>query len=305
MDHHDRAVRQGTFEFLQRLSDQYGEVLRRDELQAGFLFDGVRVPLLSPTGIFKPRILNLPLTITTAPNAPYPDRFRDGLLYYRYRGTRQDIHHRDNTGMKNARTAGVPLIYLHGLVPGKYVAAWPVYVVDCNDQTLIFTIEVDKEVTYPENRVEDVRNDIEREIRRRYATVETTIRLHQRTFRERVVSAYNQQCAMCRLRHQELLDAAHIVPDAEDAGEPIVNNGIALCKIHHAAFDQGILGIRPDYVVQIRQDVLNETDGPMLKYGLQEMHEVQLTVPTNRNALPDPKRLQVRYERFLAYPAAP
>jgi hypothetical protein len=64
MDHHDRAVRQGTFEFLQRLSDQYGEVLRRDELQAGFLFDGVRLPLLSTTtGIFKPRILNLPLNL--------------------------------------------------------------------------------------------------------------------------------------------------------------------------------------------------------------------------------------------------
>ncbi|MBK9358459.1 MAG: HNH endonuclease [Bacteroidales bacterium] len=67
---------------------------------------------------------------------------------------------------------------------------------------------------------------------------------------------------MCNLKHRELLDAAHIIADKDDMGEPIIKNGLALCKIHHAAFDQNILGIDPDYKIKIREDILMETDGP-------------------------------------------
>src|SRR5436853_112489 len=57
--------------------------------------------------------------------------------------------------------------------------------------------------------------------RRLYITAAVRQRLHQRAFRERVLSAYRHQCAFCRLRHEELLDAAHIVPDSEPQGEPL------------------------------------------------------------------------------------
>ena len=69
---------------------------------------------------------------------------------------------------------------------------------------------------------------------------------------------------MCALGHRELLDAAHIIPDTDPRGLPVIQNGIALCKIHHAAYDRNILGIRPDYVVEIHQRLLDEIDGPML-----------------------------------------
>jgi hypothetical protein len=59
-----------------------------------------------------------------------------------------------------------------------------------------------------------------------------------------VLRAYRDCCAVCRLRHEELLDAAHILPDGHPRGEPVVRNGLALCKLHHAAFDRHILGIR-------------------------------------------------------------
>lgn len=49
--------------------------------------------------------------------------------------------------------------------------------------------------------------------------------------------------------------------DAE-GGEPVVPNGMALCKLHHAAFDRNILDVRPDLRVAIRQDVLEEIDAP-------------------------------------------
>ena len=94
--------------------------------------------------------------------------------------------------------------------------------------------------------------------------------------RATVLHAYDTRCAVCALRHVELLDAAHIVSDREEAGIAAVRNGLALCKIHHAAFDSSVLGIRPDLVVEIRSDVLNEIDGPMLEHGLKGRHRQPL-----------------------------
>ena len=82
--------------------------------------------------------------------------------------------------------------------------------------------------------------------RRAYLTDTFRRRLHQVAFRERVLRAYAERCALCRLRHQELLDAAHITPDSDAEGEPVIGNGVALCKLHHAAFDRFTFAIRPD-----------------------------------------------------------
>jgi len=70
-----------------------------------------------------------------------------------------------------------------------------------------------------------------------------------------VLRAYQQCCAICRLRHDELLEAAHILPDIHPFGEPVVPNGLALCKLHHAAFDANIIGVTPDLEVTVRLDV--------------------------------------------------
>src|SRR5262249_45318144 len=115
---------------------------------------------------------------------------------------------------------------------------------------------------------------------RRYATRAAIVRLHQRSFRMRVLQAYRERCAICRLRHQELLDAAHILPDGHPQGRPIVPNGLSLCRLHHAAFDTNVLGVTPDLQVQIRDDVLNEEDGPMLQHGLQGFHGARIHVPS-------------------------
>ena len=103
---------------------------------------------------------------------------------------------------------------------------------------------------------------------------------------------------MCRLRHDELLDAAHIIPDTEPEGAPVVPNGLALCKLHHAAFDRQFLGVRPDYVIEVRQDILQESDGPMLQHGLKELHHTRLGVPRKPALRPDVKLLARRYEEF-------
>lgn len=138
--------------------------------------------------------------------------------------------------------------------------------------------------------------DIER---RRYITTTVRQRLHQATFRERVLAAYQEQCALCKLKHTELLDAAHIIPDTVVGGEPVVTNGLSLCKLHHAAFDSFFIGIRPDYIIQVRSDVLREADGPMLLHGLQDLHEKRIILPRSRVQHPSHEKLETRYEEFL------
>ncbi|MGB7239744.1 MAG: HNH endonuclease [Rhodococcus sp. (in: high G+C Gram-positive bacteria)] len=108
---------------------------------------------------------------------------------------------------------------------------------------------------------------------RRYVMAESKRRLHQPVFRATVMQAYRTRCAVCASAHGQLLDAAHIVPDSEEAGIATVRNGLSLCKIHHAAYDTNIMGVSPDHVVEIRADLLDEIDGPMLQYGLKERHK--------------------------------
>jgi len=100
------------------------------------------------------------------------------------------------------------------------------------------------------------------------------------------------------LKHEQLLDAAHIVPDSDPEGEPVVPNGIALCKLHHSAFDSFIIGITPDYIVRVRKDILDEADGPMLMHGLQGMDGTRIVLPNNEKLKPNQAFLENRFELF-------
>src|SRR5438132_3858115 len=215
-DDRDAAVRLRAFAFLTEQRRRFGEAsIPRPVLERGFDFEGVRVPLIGPQGIFKPAILpEIPLTITTAPpvehrERPYDDGFVDGgFLRYRYRGT--DPNHRDNVGLRTAMLRQTPLIYLHGIVPGLYAAAWPVFVVADDPDGLAFTVAVDDQLAV--SGAWQVNDPAAVAARRTYITAVVRQRLHQKGFRQRVLRAYRQCCAICRLRHEELLDAAHILP---------------------------------------------------------------------------------------------
>lgn len=92
--------------------------------------------------------------------------------------------------------------------------------------------------------------------------------------------------------------AITLIPDADDKGVPIVQNGLSLCKIHHAAFDNDIMGIDPDHVVHISRKVLAEKDGPMLKHGLQELEGSAIILPARVADRPDRDRLARRFEQW-------
>lgn len=293
----DTKIRQVAFAWLSEQVELHGDVLPRNVLAQGFTYEGNRVPLLGPQGIFKPRILDIPLSITTIPSGPYDDGYSpDGLLHYRYRGT--DPQHADNAGLREAMRRKIPLVYFHRVVEGKYLAVWPVFIVGDDPGTLTFKVEVDDASYVKYEKVGEAVPIPVEEARRSYITATVRQRVHQRAFRERVLLAYREQCALCRLRHEELLDAAHIIPDSEPEGEPHISNGIALCKLHHAAFDRQFLAIRPDYIVEVRKDILEEQDGPMLLHGLKDMHEKRIAIPKSVHDRPSPVLLERRYEKF-------
>ena len=296
----DLRVRMNAFDWLSEQVNIYGEVLPRKILVEGFIFENDKIPLVSPQGIFKPKSLTIPLTISTTPSGPYRDTFdeHERCLSYKYRGT--DPNHRDNVGLRRAMELSLPLAYFHGVVPGKYLAVWPVYIIGDDLDNLTFRVAVDDQKTIypiePENSLKF--SDLDSESRRTYITTITKQRLHQSSFRERVLLAYRRQCAICKLRHQELLDAAHIIPDNEPDSKPIIPNGIALCKLHHAAFDRFMIAIKPDYLIEVRRDILNEKDGPMLIHALQEIHNLKIQLPYSEEHWPSLEYLKQRYKKF-------
>ncbi|HEX7319898.1 MAG TPA: HNH endonuclease [bacterium] len=295
----DIRLRLKVFEWLKQQLLLFPNTLPRKLLEEGFNVGDTRIPLLGPQGIFKPKVFELPLSITTTPSGPYDDIYKKGdYLYYRYRGN--DPNHKDNRGLRQAMTSKTPLIYFVGLKPGQYEVIWPVFIVADDPAKLTFTVAVDNINVFKDMDKNTDAHDFayDKEDRRAYMTAEVRIRLHQHNFRIHVLDAYGNQCACCKLRHDELLDAAHIIPDPEPEGLPIVSNGIAMCKLHHAAFDNYIIGISPDYRVHVRQDVLDEEDGLMLNYGLQKMDGGSIILPNEKQSYPDKTLLGKRYQIF-------
>lgn len=289
----DFALRDRIMKRLAYLRDQSGGTVSRAQLSDVEVGEGERRRIIDQSGgIWNPQDLNATLSILSSPTGPYADgQLEGGFFRYDYR---KGSAGGSNRKLRSAVELGVPLILLFKLKPSLFVPIFPVFAVAFDDNLRQFLIAVDESLRFvdrPENSSAPFK---------RYAEQVTRRRLHQPLFRAAVIRAYQTQCAVCRLKHGELLDAAHIRPDSDEDGLPVVSNGLSLCKIHHAAYDQNLLGIRPDRVVQINKRLLAEADGPMLKYGLQQMHGTTITLPRLKAERPNEQALESRYELFKA-----
>lgn len=297
----EHAIRLQAFDWLRERSNVNAGVFTRHELEKDFRPGGSRVTLMGASGIWIPKGFSSPISITTVKDGPYPDSMSDEcILSYKYRGT--DPDHRDNVGLRRAYKEKTPLIYFKALSAGRYSAFWPVYIIGDYKGKLQVKVDLNYSVIQEPEYFESQNigtGHLETMIPRRYTSVQVRQRMHQSAFRERVITAYRKRCTICGIKHEELLDAAHIIPDNELKGDPIVQNGLSLCKIHHASFDRRIIGISPDYEVKVREDVLEEVDGDMLKYGLQKTEGRRIILPPNRHHYPDKARLEVAFRRFL------
>lgn len=241
-------------------------------------------------GIWNPKDFDATLSVVSSPDGPYDDReVEGGLIHYAYEAGSVDG---SNAKLRRAYELQVPIIFLKKIQKGTYVPFAPVYVVGDDPVRREFLLALDESVRFlPSNLDPDAPQ-------KRYAERLVRQRLHQAEFRGRVILAYETRCAICLLAHGELLDAAHIIEDASEQGIPVVSNGLALCKIHHAAYDRNLIGLSPDYHVHVDAELLAEVDGPMLKHGLQEMHGRVLRVPSRRAEQPDRDRLAERFRQF-------
>lgn len=286
----EQLLRQLIMDRLAERTVHNGGFVSRAELSSFEVAGATRRLIDTSKGIWNPRDLMATLSIVSSPDGPYRDREVDGGLFrYDYRAGSLEG---DNTKLRRAAELGLPLILLRKIAAGVYVPVFPVYVVDDDQSARQFTIALDESLRFmpkPSEWTQDQRRYAERVVRQR---------LHQPEFRGRVIRAYATRCTVCSLRHGELLDAAHIVADSDEAGLPVVTNGLSLCKIHHGAYDARLLGISPDYRVVIDRGLLEEVDGPMLKYGIQGMHGRPLELPSRRADWPDRDRLAARFEQF-------
>lgn len=296
----ETRFRAAAYAYLDYVIPRSGGLVTRQQLEA-FTFEGRRVPLIArQRGIWKPRELDSALSILTT-YSPSPERRPyedepgpDGYPRYKWRGT--DPDHYDNRALRRAMETQTPLVWFLGLAPGVFEAHYPVWLAGEEPALQQFVLALDEDLLMgwqPGLAAEP------HAPARRYAEHVVRTRLHQPVFRGRVLLAYERRCALCRLRHPELLEAAHIRRDSQ-GGEPIVPNGIAMCAIHHRAFDANILGVDPKHRVHIRRDVLSELDGPTLQHALQGLHGEALTLPRRRIEQPRIDLLEERYEEFRA-----
>ncbi|MGM1018262.1 MAG: HNH endonuclease [Actinomycetota bacterium] len=286
------VIRDDVFRWLDARRNAGSYEYSREEL-INYSFRGDRIPLLDTSrGIRNPADFDSTLTLmTSSKKTGYSDGISpEGLVTYSY----QSREGGDNVKLLKAFEHGDPLVYFLGVRPGFFVAFYPVYIVHNDPVRRVVSIALDESLRY----FDDPMNL--KEYERRYAERLVRTRLHQPMFRARVLRAYESSCAICNLKHAELLDAAHIVADAQLDGVAEVTNGLALCKIHHASYDQNLLGITPDYEVRIDKDLLEEVDGPMLRYGLQEMHGRSLTLPPRHVDRPSKERLAHKFAAFAA-----
>lgn len=285
----ERNLRAMIFARLEEITAKHG-VVTRAELESLEIGGHTRRVIDRNRGIWNPADLNATLSVISNPKGPYTDAHVDNSLFaYDYEaGSTEGV----NRKLRRAAELNLPIILLRTIKPGIFLPVFPVYVVSDDVDNRRFLLALDEGLRFVSDPLH--LKPVERE----YAERVVKLRLHQPEFRGRILMAYEQRCTVCTLGHGKLLDAAHIIGDNKPNGLPVVENGLSLCKIHHAAYDANLLGISPDYVVSINSELMKEKDGPMLRHGIQEMDGRALSLPPRRSDHPSKDRLAERFEEF-------
>ena len=301
----DTPIRLAAFEQLRRLVAANGGALPWAAINAGFKVGPNHVRFASAAeGIFKPVQMSGLLSIKTVVPTPagriwYHDqtqsdervRSRSDVMRYAFKGGNPDDAR--NLWLRDAMRRNLPIIYFYGVAPAMYEPIFPVFVVGWDPATLTCSIAAGTAASATDEWTPPTPAE------RRYTMQVVRHRLHQAMFRERVVEAYGRRCALTGLPEVKLVDAAHIVPDADDAlGQPDIRNGICMSKIHHAAFDTNLIGIDPDFRIHVSDNLLALHDGPMLEQALKALAGRQMRLPESRALWPDRQRLEVRFKQF-------
>ena len=299
----DNQIRHAALEWLAE-TQQTNQGTEIYSSQTKFLVPGIgEIRAISPqNGIWKPRQMQACLSVRTSHRQVYDDVFleTEGLLAYNYRN-HGSYDHSDNRSLRAAIKFKLPILYFVGIDRGVYEVEVVKVLCETDDKSGVLLDFISVEEALQMLSIDPISSpqlvQEQGTIKTAYSNSVVKRRVHQAEFRRRVLRAYNSQCTICHLRYRSLLDAAHIIPDAK-GGKPEVPNGLSLCRIHHGAYDQNILGIDHEYRVHINQKMLKERDGPMLQYGFQEMNERNIILPHNIKNHPDKDKLAERFNKF-------
>jgi putative restriction endonuclease len=288
------AFRERVFEKLSEMLSDTGGYLSRRELES-FEIDGLALPLLDgQQAIHNPKDpveLDATLSVYSKPGTQHHDGDSSkGVWRYQYTGSTPRGR---NIKLREAYKRALPIIYYDWIADGVFAPRFPVFVVRDVPEEMHVLLAYDslKSLGSPDS-------DTQVEAAYRQAVVQQ--RIHQSEFRARVLYAYHTACAICEMPYASLLDAAHIRPYGEPGGERDVQNGLALCTIHHRAYDKKLIGIDGEQRLYVRPDVESIQDGPVLAASLQCLGGTRLTNKVPRGKLaPDPDRLEITFKEYL------
>src|SRR6266851_3884816 len=145
------------------------------------------------------------------------------LIDYAFMGTDPDAA--DNRWLREAGEAQIPVLYFLGVAPQRYTYIWPTYIADWSARGLKARLAFGEPTSAHLWSIPAAPE-------RRYGLRLVRQRLHQATFREAVLFAYSNRCAISGLPEPRLLDAAHIVADRDDgrAAIDLYSGRLALCE---------------------------------------------------------------------------
>lgn len=287
-----------------RALNAMGDQLTSATIAKGFEFEGRRVPLVNPQrGIFKPQDMKYLLSIRTVfprrgARVWYDDQRRvheqlytsEDFVDYAFMGKNPDAA--DNRWLREACIHRIPILYFVGAAPGIFTAIVPAYIGAWDRDGLKVSVGFGDPAEYDAARYADVVPA------RRYAIRAVQQRLHQTMFRQAVIQAYDGRCALSGLPEPMLLDAAHIISDRDETlGQPVVQNGIPLTKLHHAAFDAHLIGVDADFRLHVAPRLMKQRDGPILE-ALKQLDQRMIRLPTRAKDRPDQDRLTMRFRAF-------
>lgn len=122
----------------------------------------------------------------------------------------------------------------------------------------------------------------------------------QAFFRRAILAKMENRCAVTGCTINSMLDAAHIVPWAEDSKSRLdLRNGIALACGFHAAFDQHLMGITPDGIIVISDAWVKQCGGDRERRYLESLRDAHVSANLGRTFRVTEDLLARRFEMFL------
>lgn len=293
------------FEAFKRVADlsrTYGDAIPRKAIAEGFRYQNEKVLLDNQAvGIFKPRqMFECAISIKTTMRRDGSDgiyndhRASDG--FYKYSLQSGDPLKGNNKYLWASKNANLPFIYFHAVSPGFYTAIWPCFITEIHPEkgyALISegseqSVQLDKPTFY----------QIPDPVESQYCVRETKVRMHQASFRQNILQAYSEKCAITGLDNRKLLEAAHIIPDSRHNGAQHVNDGIAMSRLHHRAYDANLMGITPDYKIQLSEEIKSGDYNEFVSSAFLIYEGQKLKLPRNADCRPNQDKLAERFEEF-------